>query len=227
MGSRLRVVSYNIHSSRDDIVALASVVRSLQPDVLIVQEGPRRWRWRTKCAALAHSFDMVMAGGGLPALGNVIMTNLRVKVVETWCEQYPLTPGRHMRGAAFVRVGVDGSPATIVGAHLSLDDAERPAQARLLRDSIRGLTGPVILGADLNDEPGSPSWEIVHEGLTDVADATGGGDAGTFPGNLATRRIDVITVSKDVSIGTYHVETGPLALLASDHLPIVAELTLP
>ena len=39
----LRVASYNIHTQRDDTVALAQVVREIAPDVLIVQEGPRRF----------------------------------------------------------------------------------------------------------------------------------------------------------------------------------------
>ena len=41
--------------------ALAGLVRELAPDVVIVQEAPRRFRWRHKCAALA---DDVRHGGG-------------------------------------------------------------------------------------------------------------------------------------------------------------------
>ncbi|MBB5869454.1 endonuclease/exonuclease/phosphatase family metal-dependent hydrolase [Allocatelliglobosispora scoriae] len=227
MGARLRVVSYNVHSSRDDRDALSRVVRGLRPDVLIVQEGPRRFRWRTKGADLAHSFGLFVAGGGLPSLGNVIMTSLRVKVVEAWNQQYPLKPGRHMRGAAFVRIEVEGSPATIVGAHLSTDDEERPSQARLLRDSLDRIDGPVILGVDLNDEPGSESWRIVHDGLTDAAESTGCGGECTFPAHGPHRRIDTLVASTGVTIDAYRVETGPLTLAASDHLPILIDVTLP
>src|SRR3954454_14019814 len=119
MGVGLRVVAYNIHSSRDDLNALATVVRSLKPDILVVQEGPRRLRWRTKAAALAHSFQMVYATGGQPSMGNVIMTNLRVRVRHTWAVRFPLKPGRHMRGAAFARCEVAGIGFTVVGTHLS------------------------------------------------------------------------------------------------------------
>ncbi len=61
MGVPLRVVSYNVHSQRDDTAALAAVVRGPTPDVVIVQEGPRRFRWRQKSATLA---DVVRPGGG-------------------------------------------------------------------------------------------------------------------------------------------------------------------
>ena len=72
--------------------------------MVIVQEAPRRFRWRHKCAALADDFGMVVAAGGLPSLGNLLLVSLRVRVHETWCLRYPLTPGRHLRGAAFARV---------------------------------------------------------------------------------------------------------------------------
>ncbi|PYC60794.1 endonuclease, partial [Micromonospora arborensis] len=62
-GVPLRVVSYNIHSQRDDTAALAAVVRAATPDVVIVQEGPRRFRWRQKSATLAEAFGLVVAAG--------------------------------------------------------------------------------------------------------------------------------------------------------------------
>jgi endonuclease/exonuclease/phosphatase family metal-dependent hydrolase len=226
MGVKLRVVAYNIHSSRDDLRALATVVRDLAPDVLIMQEGPRRFWWRHRCAQLAHSFDMVVAGGGLPALGNVILTNLRVRVRETWNLRFPLKPGRHMRGAAFVRAEVGGAGFTAVGAHLSIDAQERPSQARSLRRAIGEIGGPVVLGADLNDVPGSESWELVHAGLTDVGTHAGMGDVCTFPSGRADRRIDTVAVSPQVGVESYRVETGHLTTRASDHYPLMADLTL-
>jgi endonuclease/exonuclease/phosphatase family metal-dependent hydrolase len=226
MGVRLRVVAYNIHSSRDDLTALTSVVRGLAPDILVVQEGPRRFRWRTKAAELARSFGLVYAGGGLPSLGNVIMTNLRVRVREAWDVKLPLKPGRHMRGAAFARCEVSGIGFTVVGTHLSTDGEERPSQAEQVRQAIAGLDRPVILGGDLNDVPGSVSWNLVHQELVDVAERTGAGDVYTFPCRGADRRIDTIAVSEDVGVEAYHVETGDRTRAASDHFPLVAELTL-
>jgi len=41
---KIRVMSYNIHSSKDDLRALASVVRTEAPDLVLVQEAPRRFR---------------------------------------------------------------------------------------------------------------------------------------------------------------------------------------
>src|SRR3954471_19771065 len=122
-------MSYNVHGLSDDRSALIELVRELAPDVLIVQEAPRRFRWRHKCAALADDAGLVFAAGGLPALGNLVLVSLRVRVEETWCLRYPLTPGRHLRGAAFVRGSVRGASFTVSGSHLATDPTERPDQA--------------------------------------------------------------------------------------------------
>jgi endonuclease/exonuclease/phosphatase family metal-dependent hydrolase len=226
MGVRLRVVAYNIHSSRDDLTALASVVKGLNPDILIVQEGPRRLRWRTKAASLAHSFHMVYATGGQESLGNIIITNLKVRVRETWDVRFPLKPGRHMRGAAFARCEIGGAGFTVVGTHLATDPQERPGQAELLRREIEKIEGPVILGGDLNDTPGSPTWESAHAGLVDVGDRMGSGDVCTFPCRGADRRLDTIAVSEEFGLAAYHVEMGDQTRRASDHFPVVADVTL-
>ncbi|GHJ45022.1 hypothetical protein Cs7R123_23640 [Catellatospora sp. TT07R-123] len=221
----LRVVSYNVHSLRDDLSALAAVVRGLDPDVLIVQEAPRRWRWRTKCAQLADSFGLVMGAGGLPSLGNVIMTSLRVRVRETWCLRYPLTPGRHMRGAVFARCEVPGrEPFTVAGSHLSTDDAERPRQAALLAPALAAVREPIVVGLDLNETPDGSSWGLLTERLADAAVLAGRGDAGTFPCRAPDRRLDAVLLDPCWELRDYRVHETAQAVLASDHYPLVVDL---
>lgn len=219
-GERLRVASYNIHGQRDDRGALTMVVRDLAPDVLIVQEAPRRLGWRHRCAALANAFGMVVAVGGPPALGNLILTGLRVRVERTWCVRFPLTPGRHLRGAVFAGCQVGGSRFTVAGSHLSTDPVERPAQAKLLAEEL--TPRPLVVGADLNDEPGSPAWDTVSAGLTDP-----GGAAPTFSCADPGRRIDAILVDPSLVVDSYRVLDTPLVRRASDHFPVVADLRLP
>ena len=227
MGVRLRVVSYNVHSLRDDLAALAAVVRSLAPDVLIVQEAPRRWRWRTKCARLADSFGLYHAAGGLPSLGNVIMTSLRVRVHETWCLRYPLIPGHHMRGAAFARCQVAGAaPFVVAGSHLSTYDTERTGQATLLKPALGACSDPVILGLDLNETDEGPAWQLLCSDLVDAATATGHGGQCTFPVRAPDRRIDALFIDPRLPVTRYDVYANEMTARASDHLPIVADLTI-
>jgi endonuclease/exonuclease/phosphatase family metal-dependent hydrolase len=221
-GVPLRVMSYNVHGLSDDRAALVELLRELAPDVLVVQEAPRRFRWRHKCAALADDAGLVVAAGGLPALGNLVLVSLRVKVHETWCMRFPLTPGRHLRGAAFVRGSVRGGRFTVSGSHLATDPAERPAQAALWKDALDAIEGPVIAAGDLNEGPGGGAWRTVEDGL--VSSAAG---RFTYPATLPARLIDGLFVTPDITIEKYQVVESDLARRASDHLPVLADLKLP
>ncbi|MFI7597659.1 endonuclease/exonuclease/phosphatase family protein [Actinoplanes sp. NPDC049681] len=224
-GVRLRVLSYNVHGLRDDRSALIGLVRELAPDVLIVQEAPRRFRWRQKCASLADDFGMVVAAGGMPSLGNLLLVSLRVRVHETWCLRYPLTPGRHLRGAAFARCSVPGGEVTVSGSHLATDPAERPDQAALWKEALSSVEGPLVAGGDLNEGPGGGAWRTVADGLIDTA-SHGGGATLTYPATLPRQRLDALFVSPDIGIERYEVVDNEAARRASDHLPVLAELAL-
>ncbi|WP_229073802.1 endonuclease/exonuclease/phosphatase family protein [Actinoplanes sp. DH11] len=222
-GVPVRVVSYNVHGLRDDRAALTGLIRDLAPDVLVVQEAPRRFRWRDRCASLAAESGLVVAAGGLPSLGNLLLVSLRVAIHRTWCLRYPLTPGRHLRGAAFAEASVHGSARFVVtGSHLATDPAERPAQADRWRAAAAAVTGPLIMAADLNEGPGGSAWRMVADALVTTEK-----DEPTFPASLPRRRIDGIFVSPDVSIDSYEIVEDERARRASDHLPVVADLRLP
>jgi endonuclease/exonuclease/phosphatase family metal-dependent hydrolase len=175
---RLRVLSYNVHGLRDDRDALLSVVRDVEPDVVVIQEAPRRLRWRTRCATLARDVGLLYAVGGGPGLGNLILVGQRVRVHEAWCVRFPLVPGRHLRGAAFARASAGGVSFVLAGSHLSTDPELRRDQAYLLGQAVRAARGTgaaVILGVDVNEPPGGPAWQALAAG-------TAGSGAGACSG---------------------------------------------
>lgn len=222
--TKIRVLSYNLHSLRDDRRALIQVVREIAPDVAILQEAPRRFRWRQKSADLARDFELVVGGGGLPSLGNLILTRLRVRAYDGFDIRYPLTPGRHMRGAAFVRCRVGRSTFVAVGSHLSTDATERPGQAAVLKSHLSQLQEPVVFAGDLNENSGGAAWRTLADGLVDSA---GADDRHTFPCAAPRERLDVVFVDPRVTVVSYEVVDTPAARLASDHFPVVVELDLP
>lgn len=223
----LRVLSYNVHMQKDDQAALTALIRGLAPDVVVIQEGPRRFRWRARAAALAHSLGMVVAAGGLPSLGNLILTTFRVRVHDAWYAQFPLIPGRHMRGAAFASCSIGPARFVVAGTHLSTDPAERPAQARDLKDALSKLDDPVILGADLNEGSGGAAWRTLADGLTDAATAMDRTDRLTFSCADPRDRIDALFVSPGIQVRDYDVVDTAESRRASDHFPVLADLTLP
>ncbi|MFC3988684.1 endonuclease/exonuclease/phosphatase family protein [Actinoplanes siamensis] len=221
-GVPLRVLSWNVHGLKDDRAALVGLVRELAPDVFILQEAPRRFGWRPRSAALAGECGLVVGAGGLPALGNLMMVSLRVAVGVNWCLRYPLTPGRHLRGAFFAHGRVRGASFTVSGSHLATDPAERPSQAAHWKDELSRLEGPVVVAADLNEGPGGGAWRTVGDGLVTTKD-----DEPTFPASAPSRRIDGLFVSPDVDIERYEIIGTDRARAASDHLPVLADLRLP
>lgn len=219
--SELRIVSYNVHGLRDDRAALREVVCGLAPDVLLLQEAPRRFGWRRRCAALARECGLVVAEGGSPGLGNLILTDLRVQVRRTWCVRFPLTPGRHLRGAAVIAGAVAGVPFVVAGTHLGTDPVERPVQARLLREALASVDEPLVIGGDLNDQPGSETWKTVADGLP----AAGESDpTPTYPCADPRRRLDAVFVDPRIEVLSCEVVDTPAARRASDHFPVAADL---
>jgi endonuclease/exonuclease/phosphatase family metal-dependent hydrolase len=221
--TKIRVLSYNLHGLRDDRRALASVIREAAPDLAILQEAPRRFRWRQKSAMLARDVELVIGGGGLPALGNLILTNLRVRAIAAWNVRYPLTPGRHMRGAAFVRCRVGRSTFVAAGSHLSTDANERPGQAALLKQHMDEVPEPLLFAGDLNENSGGGAWRMIADGLTDAA---GRDERPTFPATAARERLDAIFVDPRIAVLQYDVIDTPETRAASDHFPVVADLEI-
>ncbi|MGH3736579.1 MAG: endonuclease/exonuclease/phosphatase family protein [Micromonosporaceae bacterium] len=227
MALGLRLLTYNVHGLRDDVAALARVVRAARPDVVYVQEAPRRFRWRSRCAELAHRCGLFVASGGGAALGNLLLVSLRVRVHQAWSLRYPFTPGRHLRGAAFARCSVAGRRFVIAGSHLSTDPDERPTQAALLRAALAASADPVLLAADLNDTPGSLSWRTLCDSRADAAEVAGDGRTPTYSVHSPRRRIDAVFADQRCPVTAYQVLDTPDVRCASDHFPVLVEVAVP
>lgn len=208
----MRVVTWNVRSLRDDAAGVARVLREIGPDVALIQEAPRLWRWRSTCARLAREAGLVVVTGGRPAAGNLLLCAMRVRVVSTRDVLLPKHPKLHRRGAATAVLEVDGRSLSVLGTHLDLDPAARVDSANRLRGSSYD-----IVGADVNEEPGGPAWQALSAGMVDVAHGLGP----TFSVANPRRRIDGLFVGERLRVAAREVvECGPV----SDHKPIVADL---
>ena len=207
-------MTWNVRSLRDDARGVARLMRAVAPDVVLVQEAPRLWRWRSACARLAREAGLVVVTGGRPAAGNLVLCAMRVRVVSSQDVLLPRRPGLHQRGAATAVLEIDGRQVSVLGTHLDLDPAARLESARALRVSSYD-----VIGADVNEEPGGPAWSALSAGLVDVADGLGP----TFSVASPRRRLDGLFVPPSWRVERVEVvECGPV----SDHKPIVAHLTL-
>ncbi|MEW2286633.1 endonuclease/exonuclease/phosphatase family protein [Streptomyces sp. NPDC047841] len=230
----VRVLSYNIRSMRDDTDALARIITACAPDLVLLQEAPRFFRWRKKLARLAATSGQVILTGGATAAGPAILCSLRATVERTQDVLLPLTPGLHRRGLATAVVRFGGARLGVVSCHLSLQRDERHDQGGLLLDRLAGLGAEhVVAGGDLNEGPEGRTFRRLAGTLQDCrATAPWGGEFTSTPTD-PRRRIDAIFATKGIEVLGCGVPLDQPGVreadlrAATDHLPVLAALRIP
>ncbi|WP_447036906.1 endonuclease/exonuclease/phosphatase family protein [Streptomyces sp. DSM 118878] len=230
----VRVLSYNIRSMRDDTAALARVIAACAPDLVLVQEAPRFFRWRKKLARLARAADLVILSGGGSAAGPALLCSLRATVERTEDVLLPLTPGLHRRGFATAVVRFGGARLGVLSCHLSLQTDERYAQGGLLLDRLAGMgVEHAVAGGDLNERPRGRTFRRLASALQDCwATKPWGGEHTSTPAD-PHQRIDAILATPGIEVLGCGVPAGLPGVTetdlraATDHLPVLAALRVP
>lgn len=195
---------------------MAATLAAIAPDIALIQEAPRLLLWRWSCWLLARRCGLKRVVGGAPAAGNLLLVSSRVTVVEASAVRLAKRPRLHRRGAVLAVLEVGGRRLGVLGTHLDLDAGARLDTAGRLRAGAPGGV-PLVVGADVNEEPGGPAWTALSAGLVDAAADRGP----TFPARAPSRRIDGLFVDPALAVlAVRRPDPGPV----SDHLPLVADL---
>ena len=220
-----RVLSWNVHGLRDDRDTLSRLVRELDPDVVCVQEAPKYFRWRAKCAALARGCGQLYVTGGGTTGGTTLLGSLRVDVkgaTEVCLSRQLLWPAR---GVAAAVVAKGGARLTVLSVHLPLDAAQRLEHTVRVLQVRTALGGSHALAAgDVNERPGHAAWQAFADaGMRDL-----GPDSGpTFPATAPDRRIDGVFGTDQLAVRSYDVVSVPGVERASDHRPVLVTVAVP
>jgi endonuclease/exonuclease/phosphatase family metal-dependent hydrolase len=220
---RLRVATYNVRSCRAGVGAVAGVVRAIDPDVLCVQEYGRRRTLRR----LAHGLGMeAVSSHRFPnRLRNAVLFKVPWEVAGSTTHVLPRAGRSIPRGALVADMRSHAEALTVVCTHLSLRRSERDEQARALEALLAPVRGPVLLGGDLNEEPAGAAVRRIAARLPDAFAVAGEGSGGTLPAWGPTDRIDYVFVSAGLRVDRAWVPEGSEIARASDHRPVVAELS--
>jgi endonuclease/exonuclease/phosphatase family metal-dependent hydrolase len=222
---KLRIVAYNVRSLRDDRSAVIRVLRELDADVVCIQEAPRFFRWRSKCAALARESGLLYVGGGRTANGVAMLAAHRVDVSSVIEYRLSRTPRLIRRGVVAARIHKAGAWCTIASVHLGLDADERPRHRHEIVGVVDRFDSPVtILAGDINETSDMPTWQAFAAEFTDAGAAD---DTPTFSARKPRRRIDGVFVRGPATVQSCWVVDGPDVEVASDHRPVVADLEVP
>jgi endonuclease/exonuclease/phosphatase family metal-dependent hydrolase len=241
----VRVMTYNVHScvgmdGKLDVERIARVIARARPDVVALQELDVG-RARTGAMDQAHLIarHLEMAFHFHPALhieeeryGDAILTHLPQRLVKAGAlPGLASKPHLEPRGALWVAIELQGREIQVINTHLGLHPRERMAQvAALLGDhwlAHEQCREPVILCGDFNALPSSPVCRRIAGRLNDVhTEAQHHRPKGTFSGRFPTVRIDHVFISPELEVNGIEVHGSELARVASDHLPLLAELSI-
>jgi endonuclease/exonuclease/phosphatase family metal-dependent hydrolase len=232
---QLRVVAYNVRmgfglDGRFDPDALAAVVAAERPDVVLLSEVDRGWLLNG-----GHD-DLAVLGRrlGLPTLfapaadavwGDALLTRLPVTSARTVVLPAAGAPTGAQALGAVLRLG--SREVGVVSTHLQppAGGAGPVEQARAVA-ALAGELGaggrPVVVGGDLNTQPGDAAFRVlVDAGLTDAL-ATAR-PLPTSPADAPAKEIDHVLVTPGI---TASAAVAPRST-ASDHLAVAVTLRLP
>ena len=234
---RVRVLSYNIHHAEGvdkvlDLDRIARVIRSVEPDLVALQEVDRQ-ATRTKAidqpAELARLTGLaVVFGPNIPLeggdYGNAVLS--RWPIVRSDNHTLPNVDAGEQRGVLEVHVVPTGrtEPIVLWATHFDHrpNDAERRASAQAIENRVaKQPTQPALLVGDLNDVPASPTLTALAARWT----RSNAEILPTIPVGKPARQIDYVLVRP--ADRWRAVETRVLdEAVASDHRPLFAVLEL-
>ncbi|NNK77233.1 MAG: metal-dependent hydrolase [Litoreibacter sp.] len=225
----IRLASYNIRKLRGldqtrDRGRFLKIVNALEADVIALQEADRRLGDRP--AAIAHrmieeetDFEVVPVATNEVSLGwhgNAVLVRKGTRV--TGISRLTL-PGLEPRGA--VRVDFNGSATwSMIAVHLGLTRFHRRQQMQTIaRELDTHADTPSVVIGDFNEWSRSKGFEPLSE--TYAIHAPGRSYHAARP----VAALDRLALSPGLKLVNAGVEEGPLARMASDHLPIWGDIT--
>jgi endonuclease/exonuclease/phosphatase family metal-dependent hydrolase len=232
----VRVATYNVHrcrglDGRTRADRIAAVLAGLDADVLALQEvigaGPSsRGHAEEIGAALGMGWVMAPARHLRGALfGNVVLSRYPVRQHT----QYDLSWRTcEPRCCQRVDLDIDGVVLHLYNVHLGTAFLERRFQAQRLAALVsdRRVAGPKVVLGDFNEWTRGLATTLLSDRLNAVDLRQYLRRRRTYPGFFPILHLDHIYYQNAVEVLHVHLPRTRRTLIASDHLPLVADLRL-
>ena len=237
-------MTYNVHScvgndGQLSVERVAEVIRALAPDVVALQEvdvkqhRSGRVDQSERLAArlgMNHLFSSARDTDG-GHYGNAILSRYPLTTVRD--ERLPARAGGRLlepRAAQRVRIDVGSQEVHLMNTHLSLDRHERRHQVEALLGSswIRhpDFAAPLMICGDFNSTPWSGVYRAMSRHLQDARPGWLTRFRATFPSFLPILTLDYVFTSPGVYVRGTKVPWTRETRLASDHLPLMVDVSL-
>ena len=224
---KLRVVVYNVHGFRGGVERVVGLLGRLAPDVLLLNESGRRSRLRRAAQALSMEVAADPRSPLRRRVKNAILVRAPWRTVEHRLHRFEGGSVLLPRGALVATIEAGERWLRVASTHLGLHPVERRRHAVELIHLLADVEGSVVLGGDLNERPDGRAASLLAGRFHDAWPSGGAGSGETFPATSPSARIDYLFVSPDVRVERTIVPDDDGARTASDHRPLLAELSLP
>lgn len=241
----LRIMTYNIHSciGMDGKISperIARVISRYHPDIVCLQELDVK-KSRTNEIDQAHYLAQIlkMKFHFHPTIhieeeryGDAILTHHNMQLVKAdILPSHNISRSMEPRGALWVRVQGSGVHVNIINTHLDIRRRARETQLQALIGpdwlSHSDCEEPIIVCGDFNALPNSNLYKSITTKLNDThALSTSKKRKATFFTRFPTARIDYIFVSEKIEVAKTFVPNTQLTRVASDHFPLIVDLTI-
>jgi endonuclease/exonuclease/phosphatase family metal-dependent hydrolase len=230
----LRVATYNIHrcrglDGRTSLARIAEVIRRIEPDIIALQEvlgaSPHTPGHAEELGAqLGMGWVMAPTRHLRRALfGNVVLS--RLPIVHH--AQYDLS-WKTCEPRCCQRVDIEVGTHTLhlYNVHLGTAYLERRHQAQRLSAIVhdRRIGQPKIVLGDFNEWMRGLATAMLSERLNSIDLRAHLRRRRTYPGVFPVLHLDHIYYEGRVEVTNVELPRTRLSLMASDHLPLVAEL---
>jgi endonuclease/exonuclease/phosphatase family metal-dependent hydrolase len=230
----LRVVTYNVHrcrglDGRTNPGRVAEVIRRIEADVVALQEvvgaGPHGAGHAEELGALLGMGWVMAAVRHLRGsqFGNVVLSRFPIHQHT----QYDLSwKTCEPRGCQRVDIDIDGDTLHLYNVHLGTAFLERRYQATRLSAIVhdRRVGTPKVVLGDFNEWMRGLATQMLSERLKSIDLRAHLRRRRTYPGVFPVLHLDHIYYDGQVEVEKVELPRTRLSLLASDHLPLVAEL---
>lgn len=230
-GVPLRVASYNIRKAvgtdrRRDPGRILDVIAGLGADVVVLQEADLRLGARPSALPLAEiaprtGLTPVAVATSPVSLGwHGIAVLARPGVAASLVRRLAL-PGLEPRGAIVLDLEAPQGALRLVAVHLGLLRGSRRRQLAAIRAVLDDAAPrPVVIAGDFNEWSRRRGLAALGPGL--MVHAPGR----SFHARRPVAALDRFAVGGGAAVGASGVRHDPVTALASDHLPVWADIRL-
>jgi|SRR3990167_7646442 len=238
---QVKLLTYNIHHGENidgkyDLEAICGVLKASGAQIITLQEVDKNWSARSllqdqvkilsNCLTYENTaFAASIQKDSNALFGNALISKYKISESQVYhfyindnpSLKYDGTTETEPRSLLVTQVEIGKSSIWVLVTHLSVHSQEqRLRQVNKIINVIEDLSGPLILMGDLNSNPASEELERLGEVLADLSNNK----------VLITKPVEAKQIDYVLARGLKVENVRVIKSDASDHYPVLAEITL-